>query len=188
MTTPMIVLGVSALVALWAVWTYNCFVRARRIADEAWSSVDVQLKRRHDLIPNLVETVRGYAGHEKGTLEALVALRGKAVGAPSVPSEAAARTEDAISGMLRQVLVLSESYPALRASGNFVALQGSLETIENDLQMARRYYNGAVRDYTVLSESFPSTIIARVFSFVPKPFFVLESREEAGLPRVTFKK
>lgn len=188
MTTQMILLIAFALIAVWAIWTYNRLVRARRVVDEAWSGVDVQLKRRHDLIPNLVETVKGYAQHEKGTLEELVALRGKAVGAPSVPSEAAARAEDAIGNMLQRVLVLAESYPALRASGNFVALQNSLESIENDLQMARRYYNGAVRDYSVLRESVPSNIIAGIFSFAPKPFFELSSKKEAELFKVTFEK
>jgi len=184
----MIWLVTIAAVAVWAVWTYNRLVQARRVADEAWSGVDAQLKRRHDLIPNLVETVKGYGRHEKGTLEELIALRGKAAGAPSVPSEAAARTEDAIGNMLRRVLVLAENYPALRASENFVSLHNSLESIESDLQMARRYYNGAIRDYSVLRESVPSNIIARIFSFAPKPFFELSSEKEAEPPKVTFEK
>lgn len=188
MTTQMIWLSVFAVAALWAMWTYNRLIRARRVADEAWSGVDVQLKRRHDLIPNLVETVKGYTQHEKATLEELTALRGKAVGAPAGPSEAAARMEDAIGGMLHRVLVLAENYPDLRASGNFVSLQSSLESIENDLQMARRYYNGAVRDYNVLRESVPSNIIAGIFSFAPKSFFELSSPKEAELPTVAFEK
>lgn len=188
MTTQMIWLTGFAVVAVWTIWTYNRLIKARRVADEAWSGVDVQLKRRHDLIPTLVETVKGYAQHEKATLETLTALRGKAAGSPSIPSEAAARMEDSIGNMLRQVLVLAENYPALRASENFISLQNSLESIENDLQMARRYYNGAVRDYSILRESVPSNLIARIFSFAPKPFFELNTPKEAELPTVAFEK
>lgn len=172
-------LAVLAAAVLWAVWTYNRLVRAGRLVDEAWSGIEVQLKRRHDLVPNLVETVKGYAAHEKSTLEELTALRGKALGLPSAPTKETVQIEGALGGALQRVLVLAENYPDLKAGTNFIALQHSLGIVEDDLQMARRYYNGTVREYTILRESVPSNVVSRLAGFAPKPFFELGGKAEA---------
>ena len=179
-------LAALAAVALWTVWTYNRLVRAGRLVDEAWSGIEVQLKRRHDLIPNLVETVKGYAAHEKGVLEELTALRGKALGMPSAPTQETVRIEGELGGALQRVLVLAEGYPDLKAGSNFIALQQSLGDIEDDLQMARRYYNGTVREYSILRESVPSNAVSGLFGFAPKPFFELNGKAEAKAATISF--
>lgn len=173
----------AGAVTVWAVVVYNRFVSLRRYKEEAWSGIEVQLKRRHDLVPNLVEVVKGYARHEKELLNEVVASRAMPRG--NDPAERAV-AESAFSHSLGRVFALAEAYPELKADANFVALHNSLNEIEESLQLARRYFNGAVRDYNIRVESFPSLIIARLFSFSAAPFFELESREEAAVPKVSF--
>ncbi len=186
--SPYLLWAAPALVLVWGAWTYNRFISLRRYMDEAWSGIAVQLKRRHDLVPNLVTTVKGYAAHEKGVLEAVTRLRGESVEAikKGALTPGLAASENALGGALGKIFALAEAYPALRASENFNSLQTSLQEIEDQLQMARRYYNGTVRSYSILRESFPSLIIGRLFRFGPAAFFELESPTEADLPDVKF--
>lgn len=157
--------------------TYNKLVRLRNRVETAWSQIDVQLKRRYDLIPNLVETVRGYASHERETLEAVVEARNQAIAAPDVQQQAQA--ENMLTGMLRQLFALSEAYPDLKANENFASLQAELTQTEEQIAFARRYYNERVLSYDNGIEMFPSNIVAGVFGFEEKPYFEaeIESRE-----------
>jgi LemA protein len=173
-------LAVFALVAM----TYNRLVRLRQQVRSAWADIDVQLKRRHDLVPNLVETVKGYASHERGTLEAVIAARNRAMTA-SGPAERG-QAENVLTGALRQLFALAESYPQLRAVEGFNRLQGSLEEIESSLQNARRYYNAVVRDMNTSVEQFPSNLVATAFRFGHEEFFELEDEAEREAPRVSF--
>lgn len=179
----LVIIAAVVLLAACFVRLYNRFVSLKNRREEAWSGIFVQLKRRHDLVPNLVETVGGYARHEKETLAQVTRMRGAALG--DSPQQAA-RLEGAFSQMLGRLLALSESYPELKADSQFLALQQSLNDIENNLQMARRYYNGVVRDYNTLVDSFPSLIIARLFSFQTAGFFDLDDASEANMPKVQF--
>jgi LemA protein len=163
---------------------YNRLVKLRQTVRNAWSDIDVQLKRRHDLVPNLVETVKGYASHEKETLDAVIKARNSAISA-SGPAETAA-AENQLSGALRQLFALSESYPQLRAVEGFTELQGSLKEIEEAVQSSRRYYNAVVRDYNTTIEQVPSNIVANAFRFQPEEFFELEDRAEREVPKVDF--
>jgi LemA protein len=163
---------------------YNRLVKLRQTVRNAWSDIDVQLKRRHDLVPNLVETVKGYASHEKETLDAVIKARNSAISA-SGPAEAAA-AENQLSGALRQLFALSESYPQLRAVEGFTELQSSLKEIEEAVQNSRRYYNAVVRDYNTTIEQVPSNIVANAFRFQPEEFFELEDRAEREVPKVDF--
>ena len=177
------VLGAVALgVALFAVIGFNGLVKQRNRVKEAWSGIDVQLKRRHDLIPNLVEVVEGYAAHEKGLLEEITRLRSKTIDVTGLRDTQAAETD--LTGSLESLLVLVEDYPALKADENFRQLHHSLVDIEDHLQMARRYYNGSVRDNNTKVESFPSNLIANLFGFVSEEFFELESATERAAPRM----
>jgi LemA protein len=163
---------------------YNSLVRLKVQCDNAWADIDVQLKRRYDLIPNLVETVKGYAGHEKGTLEAVVSARNRAMSAegPAAKGEA----EGMLAGALRQVFALAEAYPQLRAVESFTQLQGTLAQIEDTLQNARRYYNAVVRDLNTKIAQFPSNIIAGMFNFTPREFFEITAPAERETPKVSF--
>lgn len=157
--------------------TYNKLVGLRNRVETAWSQIDVQLKRRYDLIPNLVETVRGYASHERETLEAVIEARNQAIAAPDVQQQAQA--ENMLTGMLRQLFALSEAYPDLKANENFASLQAELTQTEEQIAFARRYYNERVLNYDNAIEMFPSNIVAGMFSFEEKPYFEaeIESRE-----------
>ena len=179
-----IVLGVLVLAALWAVAIFNRLVKNRNLVMEGWSGIDVQLKRRYDLIPNLVETVKGYAKHEAGTLEKVVEMRNQAGQARTAAEKAPLET--ALTGMLRQVFALAEAYPDLKANQNFLDLQGRLTEIEEQIQFARRYYNGAARDMNILVQSFPSNIVANAFGFHPADYFEIELATEREAPRVQF--
>lgn len=184
MNTFFIVAGVlAALVFFYGVVVYNRFIALGRLRDEAWSGILVQLKKRHDLVPNLVETVKAYAAHEKGLLEGLAARRSML---GSAAPEDVAREENLLSGLLGRVIALAEAYPELKANANFATLQASLAEIEESVQLARRYYNGTVRDYNILAESFPSLIIARIFKFEPAKFFELDDPAEGAVPKVNF--
>jgi LemA protein len=162
---------------------YNGLVQLKVRAEGAWSDIDVQLKRRHDLVPNLVETVKGYATHEKGTLEAVIDARSRAMNAQGPAARAEA--ENMLSGALKSLFALAESYPQLRASENFGQLQGSLAAIEDAIQNARRYYNAVVRDLNTRVLQFPSNIVARAFGFREREFFEIGEAERSA-PRVSF--
>lgn len=179
-----IFLGIALLVALWAVAIYNRLVKSRNLVLEGWSGIDVQLKRRYDLIPNLVETVKGYAGHEKEVLEKVVELRNSAARAETAGEKAP--IENMLTQTLRQLFALAEAYPDLKANQNFLDLQGKLSEIEEQIQLARRYYNGTARDMNILVQSFPSNIIARSFGFAEAEYFEIELATEREAPKVQF--
>ena len=169
---------------LYLMVAYNGLVRLKVQCDNAWSDIDVQLKRRYDLIPNIVETVKGYASHEKGTLEAVVSARNQAMTAqgPAAKGEA----EGMLTGALRQVFALAEAYPQLRAVESFTQLQNTLNQIEDTLQNARRYYNAVVRDFNTMIEQFPSNIVAGMGHFKEREFFQLSAPAEREVPKVSF--
>jgi LemA protein len=182
----MIGLAIGVAVILYLVFVYNGLVKARQIAEEAWSGIDVQLKRRADLIPNLIETVKGYAAHEKSTLEEVIAMRNRAQAVPAGDVEGRAAAEGALSQALGKLFALAEAYPDLKANENFAELQRSLETIEGEIQMSRRYYNGAARDLNVKVESFPSNLIANAFRFVKAGYFEISNEADRAVPQVKF--
>ena len=163
---------------------YNKLVSLRQRSAEAWSDIDVQLKRRTDLVPNLVETVKGYAAHEKGTLDAVVRARGAAVAAQT--PEARAQAENALTGALRQLFALAEAYPDLKANQSFAQLQTSLGEIENTIQDSRRYYNAVVRDFNTAIDTVPTNFIASMFSFAKRNYFELDGPQDRQAPRVAF--
>jgi len=163
---------------------YNKLVGLRQRSEEAWSDIDVQLKRRTDLVPNVVETVKGYAAHERGTLDQVVRARGAAVSAQT--PEARAQAENQLTGALRQLFALAESYPDLKANQNFRDLQASLGEIEETIQNSRRYYNAVVRDFNTTIDSFPSNQIALFFRFAKRAYFELDRPEDRQVPRVSF--
>ena len=181
-----IVLAIIILAVLYVVFAYNGLVRARQIAEEAWSGIDVQLKRRADLIPNLVETVKGYAGHERQTLEEVVELRNKAQAVPAGDVAARGQVEGLLSQALGRVIALAEAYPDLKANTNFLELQRSLESVEGEIQMSRRYYNGAARDLNVRVETFPNNLIAGPFGFVKRAYFEITNEADRAVPSVKF--
>jgi LemA protein len=179
-----IILAIVVAVVLYAVVDFNRLVRARQMADEAWSGIDVQLKRRSELVPNLVETVKGYAAHERSVLEEVTQLRGAASALPAGDVESRAQAEGALSLALGRLMAVAENYPDLKASNNFLELQQQLSALENELQMARRYYNGAARNQNVLVQSFPSSLIAGIGGFTQRAFFELSDASEGAAPQV----
>jgi len=180
----LIIGGVLAIVLLYGVSIYNRLVRLRNLVQEAWSSIDVMLKKRHDLIPNLVETVKGYATHERETLENVTRARNLAVGADSVEAKEAA--EKNLNQAMINLFAVAEQYPDLKANSNFQQLQAELSSIENDIEKSRRYYNGTVRENNTLVESFPSNIIANMYKFEKSKFFELDNIAEREVPNVKF--
>ncbi|MGN6571641.1 MAG: LemA family protein [Pseudolabrys sp.] len=176
-TTGWIVLGVVVVIVIWAISVYNNLVAMRQRTDQAFADIDVQLKQRHDLIPNLVETVKGYASHERGTLEAVIQARNTAVAAPGIDQKVAA--ENMLTGALRQMFALSESYPDLKANQNFQQLQGELSDIENKLAASRRFFNNAVQEYNTGIQQFPAALFAGMFGFHAKTFFDLGEQRAA---------
>jgi len=180
-----IILIILAVVVIFLIVLFNRLVRTRQMANEAWSGIDVQLKRRAELVPNLVETVKGYAAHERGVLEEVVKLRGQAGALARDDIAGRAQAEGALTAALGKLMALAESYPDLKASANFLELQQQLSTLENELQMARRYYNGAARNQNVLVQSFPSNVVAGLFGFHERPFFELSSEAERAVPQVS---
>ena len=163
---------------------YNSLVRLKVTTDNAWADIDVQLKRRYDLIPNLVETVKGYAGHEKDTLEAVINARNRAMSASSPADKAQA--ENMLSGTLKSLFALSEAYPQLRAIESFTSLQNTLSQIEDTVQNARRYYNAVVRDLNTKIQQFPTNIFAGMLGFKPREFFEVTAPTEREAPKVSF--
>ena len=174
-----IILAVVAAVVVYAIVVFNRLVRTRQMANEAWSGIDVQLKRRSDLVPNLVETVKGYAAHERAVLEEVTAIARRGARAAGRRRRRRAQAEGALSAALGRLFALAENYPDLKASANFLELQQQLSDLENELQMARRYYNGAVRNLNVLVQSFPSNLIAGLFGFAQRDYFELRTRPSA---------
>ncbi|NIR42393.1 MAG: LemA family protein [Gemmatimonadetes bacterium] len=180
----LIVLGVIAVVGVIVVIYYNKLASLRVRADAAWADIDVQLKRRYDLIPNLVETVKGYASHERETFERVTEMRAAAINAEGVAEQAQA--ENMLTQALRSVFAVAENYPELRASENFTQLQNSLVEIEDKIQAARRYYNAVVRDYNTAVHVVPSSLVAWMFNFKDREYFELESEAERTVPKVDF--
>ena len=180
-STFTVILGMIGLIVLWSIITYNRFIKLINRVKEAWSGIDVQLKRRFNLIPNLVATVKGYTSHETGVLEKLTATR---AGSQNVNERGA--EEGRVSRAIVNLFAVAEAYPDLKASRNYLDLQSSLEQIENDIQLARRYYNGTVRDHNILVDSFPSNLIARLFGFIAADFFEIELARQRDLPNVGF--
>jgi len=176
------ILAIAVVIGVVVVIIYNSIVRLRVLSDNAWSDIDVQLKRRHDLVPNLVEAVKGAAGYERGTLEAVVEARSRAMSAtgPAARGEA----EGALTAALRQFFALAESYPQLRAVESFGQLQASLTQLEDAIQNARRYYNAVVRDLNTRIQQFPANLVAGAFGFAPREFFQLEADREREVPVV----
>jgi len=185
MSALLILLVIIAVLILMFVGIYNGLVKLRNTSEQAWSDVDVQLKRRYDLVPNLVETVKGYASHEKDTFEKVVQARNQAMQATSPGDKAQA--ENFLQSTLKSLFALAEAYPELKANQNFIQLQTELSNIEEQIQLARRYYNAVVRDLNTKIESVPSNIVANMFNFQKKEFFELESAEERKAPQVSFK-
>jgi LemA protein len=176
-TTAWVVLGIAAVLVIWLISIYNGLVAMRQRVNQSFADIDVQLKQRHDLVPNLVETVKGYATHERGTLEEVVKARNVAMAAQGPAQQAAA--ENMLSGALRQLFALSEAYPDLKANQNFQQLQAELSDIENKLAAARRFFNNAVQEYNTGIEQFPAALLAGPFGFRSREFFdVAEARPQ----------
>jgi LemA protein len=168
-TAGWIILAIVVLLVIWLIMTYNGLVAMRQRVDQSFADIDVQLKQRHDLIPNLVETVKGYAAHERGTLDEVVRARNAAVAAPTPDQKVAA--ENMLTGALRQMFALAEAYPNLKANENFQQLQAELTDIENKLAASRRFYNNSVQEYNTGIQQFPAALIAGSMGFTPKTFF-----------------
>jgi LemA protein len=181
-----LILAVIVVVGLAVVGIYNSLVRLNVQVDNAWSDIDVQLKRRHDLIPNVVETVKGYAAHEKGTLEAVVNARAKAVSVQAAGPAERGQAEGMLTQALRGLFALAESYPQLRATENFQQLQATLAQIEDAVQNARRYYNAVVRDLNTKVQQFPSNVVAGLFGFKNREFFEIPDAAQREVPQVKF--
>lgn len=181
-----VILVAVVAVAGYAIVIYNALVRQRQMVSEGWSGIDVQLKRRTDLIPNMMETVKGYMGHERETLEAVVKARAAATSAAGNGPEARARAEGELSSALGRLLAIAEAYPDLKANTTFLEFQQTLRATEDEIQMARRYYNGAVRDLNIQVESFPSNLLANAFKFSKAEYFELENEAERQAPSVKF--
>ena len=179
-----IVLAVVVLLVLWLVSSYNGFVRLRNKSEEAFSAMDVSLKKRYDLIPNFVETVKGYAKHEQDTLQAVINARNMAMNANSPEQKIA--NDNALSGTLKSLFALTESYPDLKANQNFLSLQNQLSRIEEEIAGSRRYYNGVVNKYNTKTEMFPGNILASLFGFKRKPLYEVNSDDERENVKVSF--
>ena len=179
-----VVIGIVVVLALWVMEAFNVLVRVRNRVKESWSDIDVQLKRRYDLIPNLVETVKGYASHEREVLENVIKARSAAMGAQTMTEHA--QTENVLSGALKSLFALSEAYPQLRATENFAKLQDELSDTENKIQAARRFYNSNVLNLNTKVEQFPTNIIASMFSFKKEEFFQVGSETEREPVQVKF--
>jgi LemA protein len=180
-----VILGGILLLAIWIIVMYNNLVRLRLHVRDSWSAIETELKRRYDLIPNLVETVRGYAQHEKKTLSDVIEARNRAVSSTGSP-QAQAKDENALIGCLRQLFALAENYPNLKANENFLNLQQELSNTEDRIQASRRFYNGNVREYNTMIAVFPSNIIAGTFGFGPEEFFEVEDAAVRNAPQVKF--
>jgi LemA protein len=180
-----ILLVIVVVIILWLVIIYNGLVRLKNRVNEAWADIDVQLKRRYDLIPNLIETVKGYASHEKTLFEKVTEARTKAINAQSVPEQG--KAENMLSGALKSLFAVAENYPNLKANENFLELQRELTDTEDKIQAARRFYNGNVRDFNIKIEVFPNNLVAKMLGFAQKELFELGEETEREAPKVDFK-
>jgi LemA protein len=178
---PIVIL---ALIAFWVIAIYNRLVRKRNLVEEGWSGIETQLKRRSNLIPNLVEAVKGYIGHERGVLEKVTEARSR-TGEASSPAERG-KAEGILGQALANVFAVAEAYPDLKANENFMNLHRELSSLEDEIQMARRYYNGTVRELNVMIESFPSNVIAGSFGFTQAEYFEIENEADRAVPKVSF--
>lgn len=183
-TTMIVILAVAAVVALWGISAYNGFIKLWNLTKEGWSGIETQLKRRADLIPNIVETVKGYAAHEKGTFEAVTKMRAQASGVTD-PAERA-KIEGQMSAMIGKIMAIAEAYPELKANENFLALQKELSGVEEQLNLSRRYYNGAARNFNTSIQSFPANVIAGVTGFKSADYFEIENPADREAPKVAF--
>ncbi len=184
MVMILVLIAIVVIVMLYFVGVYNKLVRKRSMMEEGWSGIDVQLKKRHNLIPNLVETVKGYASHEKETLNQVIKARNSALAAEGVAAQT--KAEKGLNSALANIFALSEAYPDLKANTNFIHLQQELSAIEGDVEKARRYYNATVRENNIMVESFPSNIIAGAGNFALGEFFEIEVEGERASPEVKF--
>ncbi len=185
--TGWIILGIIVVIAIYAIMLYNRMVSLRQVVNQAWSDISVQLKQRHDLVPNLVETVKGYAAHERGTFEAVTQARNAAVAASS--PEAQAKAENMLTGALRQLFAVAEAYPDLKANQNFLQLQSDLSDLENKIAAARRFFNNAVQEFNTAIQSFPMVLVAGPMGFTQRTFFEVDEGERAAVeaaPQVKF--
>jgi LemA protein len=182
--TTWIVLLIAVALGLYIIIIFNRLVRTRQMVREGWSGIDVQLKRRSDLVPNLVDSVKGYVVHERDVLAKVTQLRGEARAMPADAIGQRGQTEGALSLALGRLIAVAEGYPDLKASGNFLELQQQLSQLENEIQMARRYYNGAVRNLNILVESFPSNLVAGPFGFARADYFELNDVAERAAPAI----
>jgi LemA protein len=182
MRTEWIAIAIAAVIALYAIIVFNRLVRARNLVREGWSGIDVQLRRRSDLVPNLVEAVKGYAAHERALFDDIATKRSSALNANSIQGRAAAEAELQVS--IHKMLAVAEAYPALKASTNFLELQHQLADLEDQLQLARRYYNGTVRDYNIGIQSFPDVLLSRLAGFREEHYF---QTDDVNLPTVSFE-
>jgi len=180
-----IIIAIIVIIVLWFFFTFNHLVTGRNRSEEAWADIEVQLKRRYDLIPNLVNTVKGYAAHESTAFEKVTEARAKAIGAQGTP--AAGQAEGELSGTLKSLFAIAEAYPELKANTNFLSLQTELSDTENKIQAARRFYNGNVRDYNTSLDKSPSNVVGHMFGFQKKAYFDLADNDAAQQPvQVTF--
>jgi LemA protein len=180
-----IILSILAAAVIYVAAVFNRLVRLRNLAREGWSGIDVQLKRRTDLVPNLVETVKAYAAHERAVFEEVTAMRASSIAASDVGGQASA--ERRLQASLGKLFAVAEAYPDLKADKNFLALQEQLTGTEDQLQMARRYYNGTVRNLNIVIQSFPNNLLARMLGFREEPYFELDDRGQAAAPGVAFQ-
>lgn len=181
-----IALAAIGLIIAFIIGIYNKLVRLKNMVEEAWSGIDVQLKKRYSLIPNLVNTIKGYATHEKEVFENVAAMRSAGINAKTI--EEHSKAENAITQALGRLFAVAENYPELKANTNFLDLQNQLSAIEHDIQLARRYYNGTARDKNIAVESFPSNLVASMFGFTKSAYFELEDAIERETPNVDFSK
>lgn len=182
--TTLIIIAVVVVIVFFVIGVYNGLIQLRTKVEEGWSDIDTQLKRRYDLIPNIVETVKGYAKHESKTLEAVIQARNMAMSAGT--PEAKVEAENMLTGTLKSLFALAENYPDLKANQNFMDLQNTLKEVEEHLQLSRRYYNATVRDYNTKIQVFPDNIVAGIFGFKAKNFFEIENPEERQNVKVSF--
>ena len=178
------VLALAVFLVVWFIAVYNKLIKLRNMKEEGWSGIDVQLKRRSNLIPNLLESVKGYMGHERSVLEDVTKLRTESMNASSVDAKIAA--ESALTRSLGKLFAVAENYPDLKASQNFIDLQEQLSVLEDEIQMARRYYNGTVRNLNVGIETFPNSIVAGMFNFEKGVFFEIDNEADRAVPKVDF--
>lgn len=179
------ILGIGVALVLWFVAIYNKLIKMRNMKEEGWSGIDVQLKRRSNLIPNLIESVKGYMDHERSVLEEVTELRTQSMNASSVDAKITA--ESALTRSLGKLFAVAENYPDLKANQSFIDLQQQLASVEDEIQMSRRYYNGTVRNLNVGIETFPNSIVAGMFNFEKGEFFEIENAEDRAVPKVDFK-